>query len=113
MKRRTSPPRRSAPAVGGVCAHVGEPQVTNVYSFNDRLTRLLFQATCETMGLEAQREGPEELSALSVRAGQSAQDRLIARFETLMPQLDEKVTAVAADFIREHLGVEVRRPSRS
>ena len=102
---KTAPAHTHASTDGcAVCGRV--PGVECGYAIDDRLLRTLFVAVCKTMNLEAVRRGKK--ATLYVTAPDVAtQDRLEARFRALSTDLDDKLRAVAADFVREHCGLDV------
>ena len=78
------------------------------YPVNDRLARGLFAAICRSMGLEPTAKSKSMTAPVYVQAPDGAtHERLLARYKTLMPLLDDKLLAVTRDFIMEHCGINV------
>jgi hypothetical protein len=78
---------------------------------NDRMIYMLVVALCRQQGVEVYRKGSKTSLTAYVRSQDAAAlDRLEARLNELTPKLDAALSAVLADFVREHTGFELRIP---
>lgn len=77
------------------------------YEMKDRLARGLFNALCQSMGVDAFTRRGSATAPIYVTAEAAEHARLWSRFVELMPQYDDHVLAAASDFIRTHCGVDL------
>ncbi len=84
-------------------------EVERRYTINDRFARALFASVCRSMGLVPTAASKRPTAQIVVRAADTAtHERLLARFDALLPLLDDKLVALSADFVHEHLGIDPR-----
>lgn len=109
MSTKTGSDTEAMHTHGEHCEVCGRRGVERSYQMNDRLTRTLFVALCKTMNLEPGLKSKRPLAPIYVIAPDTAtHDRLLARYDELAASLDDKLIALTTDFIREHLGIEIK-----
>jgi len=109
-RKSTPPPSSSMSHTHGehceACGH--HLLVERRYSINDRFARALFASVCRSMDLVPTAASKRPGAQIVVRAADAAtHDRLLARFDALLPLLDHKLVALSADFVHEHLGIDL------
>lgn len=77
------------------------------YVMKDRLARGLFNAVCQSMGVDAYTRSTSSTAPIYVTADAAVHARLWARWVELVPLYDDRVLSAASDFIREHCGVDL------
>jgi hypothetical protein len=110
MSIKAAAPHTHGP--GGHCETCGHAMKTEIecgYEVSDRRMQTLFVAVCQTMKLEPYRLGKKRLLFVTA-PDQATHDALCERFDTLAAKMDQKLTALTADFIREHCGRDVKIP---
>ena len=86
----------------------GALQIERRYEVSDRLARALFAALCRSMNLEPYTRGRKTSSVVYVMAPDAAtHEQLWTRYKTLVPELDQQLLGVTANFIRQHCGIDV------